>query len=108
VSRIVFLWEFLHVRMLFSGSTIASAGYAYLSFAGRDYDYQTLNLTFTVNVVKFGLIIGISEVSQAVRSLLYPCSLVTETLFSIVSRILSNLPSPFRQEIEFIRPMVEE
>jgi hypothetical protein len=52
------LWEFLHVRMLFSGSTIASAGCAYLSFAGRDYDYQTLNLTFTVNVVKFGLITG--------------------------------------------------
>jgi hypothetical protein len=25
---------------------------------GWDYDYQTLNLTFAVNVVKFGLIIG--------------------------------------------------
>ena len=39
---------------------------------------------------------------------LYPCSLVTETHFSIVSRILSNLPSQIRQEVEFIRPMVEE
>ena len=28
-------------------------------FSGRDYDYQTLNLTFAVNVVKFGLIIRI-------------------------------------------------
>jgi hypothetical protein len=27
-------------------------------FPGRDYDYQTLNLSFAVNVVKFGLIIG--------------------------------------------------
>jgi hypothetical protein len=27
-------------------------------FPGRDHDYQTLNLTFAVNVVKFGLIIG--------------------------------------------------
>ena len=27
-------------------------------FPGRDYDYQTLNLTFAINVVKFGLIIG--------------------------------------------------
>ena len=27
-------------------------------FSGRDYDYQTLNLTFAVNVVKFGLIIS--------------------------------------------------
>ena len=27
-------------------------------FPGRNYDHQTLNLTFAVNVVKFGLIIG--------------------------------------------------
>ena len=27
-------------------------------FPGRDYDYQTLNLTFAVNVVRFGLIFG--------------------------------------------------
>ena len=26
---------------------------------GRDYDYQTLNLTFAINVMKFGLIIGL-------------------------------------------------
>jgi hypothetical protein len=47
-----------------------------------------------------------------VRSPLYPCqdpySLLTETHFSIVSRMLSNLPSQIRQEIEFIRPIVEE
>ncbi|KAH9993110.1 cytochrome P450 [Russula vinacea] len=58
----------------------------------RDYDYQTLNLTFAVNVVKFGLII----------------SLFPKPLKPIVSRMLSNLPSQIRQEIEFIRPMVEE
>ncbi|KAF8467570.1 cytochrome P450 [Russula ochroleuca] len=58
----------------------------------RDYDYQTLNLTFAVNVVKFGLII----------------SLFPEPLKPIVSRLLSNLPSQIQQEIEFIRPMVEE
>jgi len=33
---------------------------------------------------------------------------VTRTYASIVSRLLSNLPSQIRQEIEFIRPMVEE
>jgi len=43
-----------------------------------------------------------------VHSSIYPCSLVTETPFSIVSRMLSNLPSQIQQEIEFIRPMVEE
>ncbi|KAN0118636.1 hypothetical protein V8E52_005059 [Russula decolorans] len=53
-----------------------------------DYDYQTLNLTFAVNVVKFGLIIG-----------MFP-----NPLKPIVSRMLSNLPSQIRQEIEFIRP----
>ncbi|KAF8477701.1 cytochrome P450 [Russula ochroleuca] len=58
----------------------------------RDYDYQTLNLTFAVNVVKFGLVI----------------SLFPKPLKPIVSRMLSNLPSQIQQEIEFIRPMVEE
>jgi hypothetical protein len=43
-----------------------------------------------------------------VRGLLYLCPLITETYFSIVSRLLSNLPSQIQQEIEFIRPMVEE
>jgi hypothetical protein len=51
----------------------------------------------------------VSEASQGVRSPLYPChSLLTESHFSIVSRMLSNLPSQIRQEIEFIRPIVEE
>ncbi|KAF8491192.1 cytochrome P450 [Russula emetica] len=58
----------------------------------RDYDYQTLNLTYAVNIVKFGLIIG-----------MFP-----KPLKPIVTRILSNLPSQIRQEIEFIRPIVEE
>jgi hypothetical protein len=47
-----------------------------------------------------------------VRSPLHLCqdpyALLTETHFSIVSRMLSNLPSQIRQEIEFIRPIVEE
>ena len=46
------------------------------------------------------------------RSPLYPYQdsylLLTETNYSIVSRVLSNLPSQIQQEIEFIRPMVEE
>jgi cytochrome P450 len=58
----------------------------------QDYDYQTLNLTFAVNVVKFGLII----------------SLFPKPLKLIVSRILSNLPFQIQQETEYIRPMVEE
>ncbi|KAF8463174.1 cytochrome P450 [Russula ochroleuca] len=58
----------------------------------RDYDYQTLNSTFAVNVVKFGMII----------------SLFPKPLKPIVSRMISNLPSQIQQEIGFIRPMVEE
>ncbi|KAF8467587.1 cytochrome P450, partial [Russula ochroleuca] len=58
----------------------------------RDNDYQTLNLSFAVNVMKFGVII----------------SLFPKPLKRIVSRMLSNLPSQIQQEIEFIRPMVEE
>ncbi|KAI0002407.1 cytochrome P450 [Russula compacta] len=58
----------------------------------RNRDYQTLNLTFATNVVKSGAII----------------SLVPKPLKLIVSRMLSNLPSQIRQEIEFIRSLVEE
>jgi len=58
----------------------------------RDYDYQSLNLTFAVNVLKHGFII----------------SLFPNPLKPIVSRIISNLPSQIQQEIESIRPMVEE
>jgi len=58
----------------------------------RDQDYLTLNSNFAVNVVKFGTIISI-----------FP-----KPLKSIVARLLSNLPSQIRQEMEFIRPMVEE
>ncbi len=42
------------------------------------------------------------------RSLLYPRCFVTEKHSSIVSRMLSNIPSQIQQEIEFIRPLVEE
>ena len=35
-------------------------------------------------------------------------SLLIEAHFSIVSRMLSNLPSQIRREIEFIRPIVED
>jgi len=58
----------------------------------RNPDYQTLNLTFAVNVIKYATIIG-----------LFP-----RPFKPIVSRMLSNLPSQIQQEIEFIRPMVEE
>ena len=42
------------------------------------------------------------------RPCLCPYVPITETHISIVARMLSNLPSQVRQEIEFIRPMVEE
>ena len=42
------------------------------------------------------------------RPCLGPHVPITETHISIVARMLSNLPSQVRQEIEFIRPMVEE
>ncbi|KAN0118582.1 Cytochrome P450, partial [Russula decolorans] len=58
----------------------------------RDEDYQTLNLTFAINVLKFGFII----------------SLFPKSLKPIASRMLSNLPSQTQQQIEFLRPMVEE
>ena len=57
MPRIVFLLEFLYVRVHFL--VLRSLQQPALIFLpGRDHDYQTLNLTFAVNVVKFGLIIG--------------------------------------------------
>ncbi len=45
--------------VLISGSTTASAAICDNYFIlGRDHDYQTLNLTFTANLLKFCLIIG--------------------------------------------------
>ncbi|KAH9006342.1 cytochrome P450 [Lactarius hatsudake] len=58
----------------------------------RNQDYLTLNLNYAVNVMKFATIIG-----------MFP-----KPLKPVVARMLSNLPSQIRQEIEFIRPMVKE
>ena len=41
-------------------------------------------------------------------SLLYSCPIVTEAHFRIVSRMLSDLPYKIQQEIEYLRPIVEE
>ncbi|KAI9447172.1 cytochrome P450, partial [Lactarius psammicola] len=58
----------------------------------RNRDYLALNLNFAVNVIKFATIIG-----------MFP-----KPLKPIVARVLSNLPSQIRQEMELIKPMVEE
>ncbi|KAH9992092.1 cytochrome P450 [Russula vinacea] len=57
-----------------------------------DYDYQTLNSNFADNVFKSATIV----------------TLFPKPLKPIVLRMLSNLPSQIQQQIEFIRPMVEE
>ena len=42
------------------------------------------------------------------RPYLQPLVTTTEAHISIVARMLSNLPSQVRQQVEFLRPMVEE
>ena len=39
---------------------------------------------------------------------LHPLISTTDTQISIVARMLSDIPAHIRQEMEFIRPMVEE
>ncbi|KAF8504637.1 cytochrome P450 [Russula emetica] len=58
----------------------------------RNRDYQDLNLNFAINVVKIATILK-----------MFP-----ECLRPAVMRIISNLPSQVQQEMEFLRPMVEE
>ena len=110
VPQIVFLLELLYVRVSFSGPTIVSAAYSNIFFPGRDYDYQTLNLTFSVNLIKFGLIISMfpKPLKPCVVPSICAKTHLTDAHFSIVSRMISNLPSQIGQEVEFIRPIVEE
>ncbi|KAH9036352.1 cytochrome P450 [Lactarius pseudohatsudake] len=58
----------------------------------RDQGYLTLNLNFAINVVKSAAIIN-----------MFP-----KPLKPIAARFLFNLQSNIRQEMEYIRPMVEE
>ncbi|KAH9063633.1 cytochrome P450 [Lactarius vividus] len=58
----------------------------------RNRDYQALNLNFAINVMKFAAILRP-----------FP-----EFLKPLVTRAISNLPSKFQREMEFIRPMYEE
>ena len=59
--------------------------------------------------MKSGVIIGMfPDLLKPCIVPFYPCYLVTEIYPSIVSRIISDIPSQVRQEIEFIRPLVEE
>ncbi|KAF8274996.1 cytochrome P450 [Lactarius quietus] len=58
----------------------------------RNQDYLNLNLNFAVNVMKFATIISV-----------FP-----KSLKPFVARVLSNLPSQIRQEMKFIKPMVED
>ncbi|KAH8996736.1 hypothetical protein EDB92DRAFT_1841625 [Lactarius akahatsu] len=51
---------------------------------GRNRDYQTLNLNFAVNVLKFA------------------------TIIRLLARIISDLPSQVGREMEFMRPMFKE
>lgn len=78
-------------------------------FPGRDPDYQALILSCTRNVVKLGVIISFfpKPFKLSVVSF-YLCFHVTEFKFSLVSRILSNVPSQIQQGVEFIRPIYEE
>ncbi|KAF8271099.1 cytochrome P450 [Lactarius quietus] len=58
----------------------------------RDKDYQNLNLSYTINIVK-----------AATTLRMFP-----KPLKPIVARMISKFPSQIRQEEEFIRPIVEE
>jgi hypothetical protein len=102
------LSEFPYVRDHQQVLQAHSATCAYF-FPGRDRDYQTLNLTFAANVAKYGAIIGMFPKPLKLY-VIVPIRVAsfTRTHFSIVSRMLSSIPSQIRQEMEFIRPMVEE
>jgi hypothetical protein len=78
-------------------------------FLGRNREYQDLNLGFVFNVAISATII--SWFPKPLKRYVVPplsVSLSIKPHFSIVSRTLSNLPSKIQQEIDFIRPMVEE
>ena len=59
-------------------------------FPGRDYDYQTLNLTFAVNVIKFGLIIGLFPRP------LKPCAVSSISVSLSLKPTLVSFPACYR------------
>jgi hypothetical protein len=70
-------------------------------FKGQDYDYQTLNLTFAVNVVKFGLIISLFPKPLklcVVSSVLVPLSPLKPTLVSFHGYYRTS-PSRFNKKL---------
>lgn len=75
---------------------------------GRDRDYLNLNVTYAANVVKFGMIISLFPKPLKLYVVTSTRVALSPNTFSVVSRMLSNLPSQIQQEIEFIKPMVEE
>ena len=83
-------------------------------FPGRNPDYQHLNLTFATNVMKFATIIRFFPrplkrcAVVFTNNIRLSPSLRPEVHISVVTRMLSNLPSQIQQEIEFVRPIVEE
>jgi len=84
------------------------SGLLSISPPGRDQDYQNLILTYAVDVLKVALIITWFPrplKSYVVLPSMFP---VIDSSPSIVFKIVSNLSSKIQQQIEFIRPMVEE
>jgi hypothetical protein len=108
VPQIAFLLAFLFVCR--QSLILSSVQLVLIFFLGRNPDYHKLNLTFAINVLKCATIISFFPAT------LKPCVVVPVYVpislslrhNSIVTRMLSNLPSQIQQEIEFIRPMVEE
>jgi hypothetical protein len=108
VPQIVFLLAFLFVC---HQSLVLSLVQLVLIFLlGRNTDYHKLNLTFAINVVKYGTLINLfpKPLKPCVAVPIYVLLSLSLRSNSIVARMLSNLPSQIQQEIEFIRPMVEE
>ena len=78
--------------------------------SGRNRDYQDLTLTHAVNVMKYATILSFvpRPLKRCAIVLIHGPLSPPLRHISIVARMLSNLPSQIRQEVEFIRPMVEE
>jgi hypothetical protein len=80
---------------------------------GRNYDYQTLVMSFLENLMKSAFIIA------SFPEFLKPCAtvsfcasfflqLIPHYIYRIVARFVSHVPTHVRQTMEFIRPIVEE
>ena len=80
---------------------------------GRDYNYQTMVMSFLDNFIKSAFIIGwfpefLKPCATVSRASFIFLRLIPYYVYRTVARLVSKVPSHVLRTMEFIKPIVEE